>query len=97
MPEELKALATELGIENLEPQEQEAIAAGFSEVALKAATAAVLEKLSAEKQEAFADLAEAGDANALKAFLDREVPGHETLAGEAVRREFAQLKAAIAS
>ena len=45
----------------------------------------------------FAKLAEAGDASALQAFLDREVPGHEELAKAAVAEEVKRFKAFQAS
>jgi hypothetical protein len=90
----MRQAADELGIGGLPPEEQEKILAGFGEVALKAATAAVLGKLSDEKQEEFAKLAEAGDAARLKAFLDAEVPGHAELVRTAVETEVRNLKEA---
>jgi hypothetical protein len=95
MPTDVTALATELGINDLPAAEQEELVAGFGEVALKAATVAVLEKLPEAKREEFAVLVEAGEAAAVKAFLDKEVPGHEALAGEAVRNEFSNFKEAL--
>jgi len=82
-----KTIATKLGVADLPEAEQEQIIAGFGEVALKAATLAVLEKLPEGKREEFATLAEGGDPAAIQAFLDREVPGHEGLAGAAVAEE----------
>lgn len=93
----LATLVHELGIESLPQEEQEALVAGFSEVAIKAATAAVLEQLPEPQREEFATLAEAGDGAALQAFLNREVPGHEALAGAAVRDELTRFKAAVAA
>ncbi len=87
-----KAIATDLGIANLQLEEQQKLVASFGEVALKAATLSVVEKLSADKQVEFAKLAEAGDATSLKAFLDREVPGHEDIAKAAVLEEVKKFK-----
>ncbi len=91
----MQKLATELGIADLPEVEREVLVEGFSEIVLKAATAAVLEKLSEAKQEEFATLAEAGDPVALTTFLDREVPGHEALAGAAVREEITTFKKSV--
>lgn len=94
MQDELTALiATDLGITELPKDEQQALIGQFGEVALKAATLAVVEKLSAGKREEFSKLAEAGDAEALKSFLDREVPGHEDIAKAAVAEEVKRFKA----
>ena len=96
MPEDVRTtLMGALGIEGLPVEEQERLMADFAEVALKAATVAILEKLPEDKREEFARLAETGDAAALGAFLDREVPGHETLAGQAVAREAKQFKESL--
>ena len=95
MPADLAAIVKALGIESLPPGEQQELLAGFGEVALKAVAIAVLQKLPEAKREEFAALAEAGDAKALQAFLDKEVPGHETLAGEAVRKELISFKEAL--
>lgn len=93
MPDELtRQMATTLGINELPSEVQEELISSFSEVALKAATVAVLEKLPEGKREEFATLAEAGDASALQAFLNREVPGHEALAGAAVAEEVKRFK-----
>ncbi len=91
------AIAADLGISALPPAEQKALIAQFGEVALKAATLAVVGKLSEGKRDEFAKLAEAGDASALQAFLDREVPGHEELAKNAVAEEIKRFKAFQAS
>jgi hypothetical protein len=88
-----KAIATDLGIDQLPAGEQQALIAQFGEVALKAATLAVVSKLNLAKRDEFATLAEAGDAGALQAFLDREVPGHEDLAKAAVAEEIKRFKA----
>lgn len=94
MQDELtKAIAGDLGIADLPIQEQQELIAQFGEVALKAATLAVVEKLSDDKKKEFMKLAEAGDPVALKAFLDREVPGHEELAKVAVAAEVQKFKA----
>ena len=96
MPEDVrKTLMEAVGIEGLPAEEQEQITAGFAEVALKAATVAVLEKLSEDKHEEFARLAEAGDPSALEAFLNKEVPGHEVAAGQAVAAEAARFKESV--
>lgn len=85
-------IATALGIHELPEEDKKKLVEQFGEVALKAATVAVVEKLSVEKREEFAKLAEAGDPEKLKAFLDDEVPGHEALAKDAVEREIKQFK-----
>lgn len=93
MQDELTALiAADLGIKDLPPEEQQALIAQFGEVALKAATISVFEKLSEDKRDEFAKLAEAGDAAALKTFLDREVPGHEDITKAAVAEEVRRFK-----
>jgi len=93
----LKTIAVELGVADLPEAQLEQVIAGFSEVALKAATLAVLEKLPEGKRAEFATLAEAGDPATLQAFLDREVPGHEALAGAAVAEEAKRLKESLAA
>lgn len=93
MPDELTALiASDLGITDLPIEEQREIIAQFGEIALKAATLSVLEKLAEDKRESFAQLAEAGDASALKVFLDAEVPGHEEIVKIAVAAEVIRFK-----
>ena len=94
MQDELTALiAEDLGITDVPPAEQQALIGQFGEIALKAATLAVVGKLSEAKRGEFAKLAEAGDAVALKVFLDREVPGHEDIAKAAVAEEVKRFKA----
>ena len=94
MQDEMTALiAADLGIKDLPVEEQRTLIAQFGEVALKAATLAVVGKLSESKRDEFAKLAQAGDATALKTFLDREVPGHEDVAKAAVAEEVKQFKA----
>jgi hypothetical protein len=94
MQDELtKAIATDLGISELPAGEQQTLIAQFGEVALKAATVAVLGKLAEDKREEFAKLAEAGDAAAVQAFLDAHVPGHEDIAKAAVTEEIRRFKA----
>jgi hypothetical protein len=94
MQDEMTALiSADLGIKDLPLSEQQALIAQFGEVALKAATLAVVGKLTEGSRNEFAKLAEAGDATALKAFLDREVPGHEDLAKAAVAEEVKRFKA----
>lgn len=97
MPDELTTLAAELGIGDLPPEDQQRIIASFGEVVLKSATIAVLGKLSESKREEFGKLAEAGDSAALQAFLDREVPEHEAIAGQAAAEEAGRFKAAVAA
>ncbi|MDP2594202.1 MAG: DUF5663 domain-containing protein [bacterium] len=93
MQDELtKTIGAELGVGDLPPEEQEKLIAGFGEVALKAATIAVLEKLPEGKREEFAALAEAGDSTAVSVFLDREMPGHEQIASVAVAEELKRFK-----
>ncbi|MEK7101755.1 MAG: DUF5663 domain-containing protein [Patescibacteria group bacterium] len=93
MQDELtKLISADLGIEELPLGEQQSLIAQFGEIALKAATLAVVEKLAEDKREEFAKLAEAGDAAALKTFLDTEVPGHEDIAKAAVAEEVKRFK-----
>ncbi len=93
MQDELTAaIATDLGIKDLPLAEQQQLISQFGEVALKAATMAVLEKLSEEKRNEFATIAESGDPVALKAFLDREVPDHENITKTAVADEVKRFK-----
>ena len=87
-----KAIAVDLNIADLPIAEQEQLIAQFGEVALKAATIAILEKLTVEKRNEFATLSEAGDASAIKAFLDREVPSHEAIAKASVADEIKKFK-----
>lgn len=94
MQDELTALiAADLGIKDLPLAEQQTLIAQFGEVALKAATLSVVGKLTDGKRDEFAKLAEAGNAEALKTFLDREVPGHEDIAKAAVAEEVRRFKA----
>lgn len=98
MQDELtKAIATDLGIADLPIEEQQKLISQFGEVALKAASIAVVGKLSEEKREEFMQLAKAGEPNAIKAFLDKEVPGHEEVARAAVQEEIKAFKAAQAA
>ncbi|MBU6321567.1 MAG: hypothetical protein KGI78_03780 [Patescibacteria group bacterium] len=98
MPDDgTQVLAERLGLAELPEDVRAELTEAFAEVALKAAAAAILEKLSEGKRAEFADLAEAGDAAKIQAFLDREVPGHEALAGAAVRAEFAAFSSAVTS
>ena len=90
-------VAKDLGVEALAPEEQQEVIAAFGEVALKAATLALVEKLPAGKKKEFAALLEAGDAAALQHFLTAELPEHEELARAAVAREIEAFKAAQAS
>lgn len=93
MQDEITArIAADLGVSDLSPEEQKTIISQFGEVALKAATIAVAEKLSEAKREDFIKLAEAGDANALKVFLDAEVPDHEDVVKATVAEEVRRFK-----
>ncbi|HUY62810.1 MAG TPA: DUF5663 domain-containing protein [Candidatus Paceibacterota bacterium] len=93
MQDELTAaIANDLGIAGLPNDEQQKLITQFGEVALKAATVAVLEKVPDGKRSEFEKLAQAGDADAIKVFLDREVPGHEELARQAVADEVKRFK-----
>lgn len=93
MQDELtKRIAADLGIAALPLEEQRTLIGQFGEIALKAASIAVFGKLAEDKRGEFAKLAEAGDAPALKSFLDREVPGHEDLAKAAVAEEVKRFK-----
>ncbi len=94
MDEQITArIAEDLGLTALPVEDQKKLIGQFGEVALKAATIAVVSKLTEDKRDEFAKLAEAGDAGAVQAFLDREVPDHETLAKDAVAAEVAKFKA----
>ena len=93
MQDELTAaIAADLGVSDVPAEEQQNLIAQFGEVALKASTLAIGGKLSEAKRGEFVELAEAGDAKALKEFLDREVPEHETLAKAAVAEEVKRFK-----
>jgi hypothetical protein len=91
------AIASDLGISDMPPEEQQQLIAQFGEIALKAATLRVVEKLAENKREKFAELAEEGDAAALKAFLDREVPDHDAVAKAAVAEEVRRFRGFCAS
>lgn len=94
MQDEITArIAADLGISSLPLEEQQKIISQFGEVALKAATIAVAQKLSDADREEFIKLAEAGDATAIKTFLDREVPNHEDLVKTAIADEITRFKA----
>lgn len=85
-------IAADLGIAHLSSEEQQAIISQFGMVALKAASVAVVEKLSQDKRDEFAKLAQAGDAAALQTFLNTNVPDHEAIAKGAVEEELKRLK-----
>ena len=94
MQDELTALiAEDLGIKDFPVEQQRTLIAQFGEVALKSATLSVLGALAEDKRGEFAKLADAGDPTALKAFLAREVPDHETIAKAAVAEEVKKFKA----
>lgn len=93
MQDELqKQVAADLGISALTPEKQKELISQFGEVALKAATVSVMSKMSEEKRAEFMTLAEGGDTAAVQAFLDKEVPGHEEIAKQAVAEEVARFK-----
>lgn len=97
MQDELAALiAKDLGITELPADKQQELISQFGEVALKAATMSVLDKLTDTTREEFMKLAEAGDAAALKTFLDREVPTHEEVTKQAVAEEVRRFKEFVA-
>lgn len=86
------AIAADLGINTLSVQDQQSLISQFGEIALKAATLAIAQKLSASKRQEFVQLAEAGDISAIKSFLDREVPDHEAVTKAAVAEEVKRFK-----
>jgi Protein of unknown function (DUF5663) len=86
------AIAKDLGIESLPIADQQTLIAQFGEIALKAATMAVIGKLTEDKRNEFATIAETGDPIKLKTFLDREVPNHEELTKTAVMDEVKRFK-----
>src|SRR3989344_3512958 len=93
MQDELTAaIATALGVSDVPAEEQKKLIAQFGEVALKASTLAIGGKLAEAKRSEFIELAEAGDAKALKEFLDREVPEHEVLTKAAIVEEVKRFK-----
>lgn len=93
MQDELTArIAADLGIKDLPADKQQELIAQFGEIALKAATIAVLDKLSDSGRDEFMTLSEKGDVAAIKTFLDREVPDHEALAKQAVNDEIKRFK-----
>ncbi|MDO8231587.1 MAG: DUF5663 domain-containing protein [bacterium] len=86
-------IAADLGIASLPAEEQKSLIAQFGEVALKAATLAVVGKMTDAARDEFTKLAQAGDAAAVQVFLNREVPDHESLAKVAVAEEVKRFKA----
>jgi hypothetical protein len=93
MQDELTAaIANDLGIGALPAENQKEIVGQFGEVALKAATLAVVGQLAPERRDEFAKLAEGGDPKALSDFLNREVPDHEAIAKDAVAEEINRFK-----
>lgn len=93
MQDELTNLiAADLGIKDLPIEDQQSLIAQFGEIALKAATLSVVGKLAEDKRDEFMKLAENGEATAIKAFLDREVPDHESVAKAAVAEEVKRFK-----
>jgi len=93
MPDDMTtAVARDLGITELSADEQKQVIEQFGEVALKAATLAVIGRLDEAKRGEFAALAEAGDPAKLKIFLDAEVPDHEAVVKDAVAAEIARFR-----
>lgn len=88
----LKLIATDLDIVDLPPEEQKAIIEQFGEVALKAATIAVMATLAPEQQKEFMTLAEAGDPQALQRFFNEHVPNHAQIVKDAVAEEVKRFK-----
>jgi len=86
-------IAADLGIKDLPVDDQRSLISQFGEVALKAATLAVVEKLPEDKRDAFMKLAEEGNPTAIKTFLDTEVPTHEDIVKRAVAEEVKRFKA----
>ena len=84
--------ASELGIENFSPEDQEEIISSFGAVALQAATVAILSALPERKREEFADLSERNDQEGIQEFLGREVPDYEARVGTAVAEEVRRFK-----
>ena len=96
MPDEneiRQKVAEDLGIADMSIAEQKELISQFGEVALKAATVAVVGTMSEEQRAQFAVLAQAGDAQAVQAFLDETVPGHEAIASAAVVEEVKNFRA----
>ena len=93
MQDELAAvISKDLGISDLPQDKQQELISQFGEIALKAATMAVMAKLTDATREEFMRLAEAGDAAAIQAFLNKEVPSHEMIAKDAVAEEVRRFK-----
>ena len=96
MPDEneiRQKVAEDLGIADLSEAEQKDLISQFGEVALKAATLAVVGTMSEEQRAEFATLAQAGDSGAVQKFLDETVPGHEAIASAAVVEEVKNFRA----
>jgi hypothetical protein len=81
------AVAEQLGITMLPPEDQEALIAQMSGVLLQAASLAVLAALPEGKRAGFMALAETGDEAALKEYLAQELPGSENIVRAAVAEE----------
>jgi hypothetical protein len=93
MQDEMQNLiAQDLGITDLSNEEQQELVSQFGEVALKAATFAIIEKLAEAKRDEFTTLAQGGDPAALQAFLDTELPDHDAIAKAAVAEEVRRFK-----
>ncbi len=93
----VNALANDLGLSDIPLEDQRQLVEKFGGIALRAAAAAVMEKLSEEKRGEFMTISQSGDAEAIKKFLDEALPGHEELARTAVAAEVKAFKAAQAA
>ncbi|MBU6323060.1 MAG: hypothetical protein KGI41_02465 [Patescibacteria group bacterium] len=85
-------IASDLGIAELPPEEQRELIAQFGAVAMQASIYAILEAVPEGKRDEFKKLTEAQDQAGVQAFLEREVPDHETLAKQAVASEIQKFK-----
>lgn len=93
MQDELtQQVAADLGIGTLPEDKQKELIAQFGEIALKAATMAIMSKLSESARASFMQHAETGDSTALQTLLDAELPDHETVARNAVAEEIKRFK-----
>ncbi|MEJ0053135.1 MAG: DUF5663 domain-containing protein [bacterium] len=87
-----RAVAEELGIEGLSSAEQQELIAQMTGIMLKAATLALLEKLREDKRDEFVIIAESKDEEALRTFLEKELPGSEEIVRAAVSEEIRRFK-----
>ena len=85
-------VAADLGISELAPEKRKELIAQFGEVALKAATIAVMNQLTPEQRQEFMKLAQAGDSAGVQTFLDTNIADHEEIAKKAVAEELSRFK-----